>query len=140
MEKLLSPRRAPFAFLPPFSSSPSSSSISIRSGQLGFRIQPTPPWRFEPLRVSLSSSEGVTTTKVMRGYNVPEAYEKLKDLTRGRVVSKESIQKFTNGLQLPKEAKSVLLNLSPQSYIGEAEKLSKSIYDHVDLVNGFRLL
>ncbi|XP_020250619.1 uncharacterized protein LOC109828005 [Asparagus officinalis] len=77
---------------------------------------------------------------VMCRYKVPEAYEKLKDLTRGRVVSKESIQKFTNGLQLPEEAKSVLLNLTPQSYIGEAEKLSKSIYDHVDLVNEFRLL
>ncbi|XP_020270699.1 uncharacterized protein LOC109845850 [Asparagus officinalis] len=77
---------------------------------------------------------------VMHRYNVPEAYEKLKDLTRGRVVSKESIQKFTNVLQLPEEAKCVLLNLNPQSYIGEAEKLSKSIDDHVDLVNGFRLL
>ncbi|XP_020270694.1 uncharacterized protein LOC109845840 [Asparagus officinalis] len=51
---------------------------------------------------------------VMHRYNIPEAYEKLKDLTRRRVVSKESIQKFTNGLQLPEEAKSVLLNLTPQ--------------------------
>ena len=76
----------------------------------------------------------------MHRYNVPEAYEKLKDLTRGRVVSKESIQKFTNGLQLPEEAKNVLLNLTPQSYIGEEENLSKSIDYHVDLVNGFRLL
>lgn len=76
----------------------------------------------------------------MRRYNVPEAYEKLKELTRGRDVTKESIRSFTEGLGLPEEAKLVLLNLTPQSYIGEAAELASSIDDAVDLVNGFKLL
>jgi len=76
----------------------------------------------------------------MRRYNVPGAYEKLKELTRGRVVSKESIRQFINSLELPEEAKVILQNLTPQGYIGEAEKLAKSIDDYVDLTNGFRLL
>lgn len=77
---------------------------------------------------------------VMRRYNVAGAYEKLKELTRGRAVSKESIREFTDGLELPEEAKVILLNLTPQAYIGEAEKLANSINDYVDSVNGFRLL
>jgi len=76
----------------------------------------------------------------MRRYNVPEAYEKLKELTRGREVSKESIRQFIDGLELPEEGKVILQNLTPQSYIGEAEKLAKAIDDYVDLANGFRLL
>lgn len=76
----------------------------------------------------------------MRRYNVAGAYEKLKDLTRGRAVSKESLTEFIHGLEVPEEAKVVLLNLTPQNYIGEADKLAESIDDHVDLVNGFRLL
>ncbi|KAG1338829.1 Adenylosuccinate lyase [Cocos nucifera] len=77
---------------------------------------------------------------VMRRYAVPEAYEKLKELTRGRVVTKESIREFTEGLDLPQETKSLLLDLTPQSYLGEAENLAMVIDDAVDLENGFKLL
>ncbi|WOL04880.1 hypothetical protein Cni_G13602 [Canna indica] len=77
---------------------------------------------------------------VMRRYAVPEAYEKLKELTRGRDVSKESIREFTESLDLPEEARTTLLNLTPHTYIGEAEELAKSIDNAVDLINGFKLL
>ncbi|XP_074579371.1 uncharacterized protein LOC141835876 [Curcuma longa] len=76
---------------------------------------------------------------VMRRHAVPEAYEKLKELTRGREVSKQSIREFTETLDLPEEAKAILLNLTPNSYIGEAEELAKSVDESVDLVNGFKL-
>ncbi|KAG6530910.1 adenylosuccinate lyase-like [Zingiber officinale] len=76
---------------------------------------------------------------VMRRHAVPEAYEKLKELTRGREVSKQSIREFTESLDLPEEAKAILLNLTPNSYIGEAEELAKSVDEAVDLVNGFKL-
>lgn len=76
----------------------------------------------------------------MRRYAVPEPYEKLKELTRGRDVTKESIREFTEGLDLPQETKSLLLDLTPQSYLGEAENLAKAIDDFVDLENGFKLL
>lgn len=75
----------------------------------------------------------------MRRYAVPEAYEKLKELTRGRAVSKKSIREFTESLDLPQEAKTILLNLTPHTYTGEAERLAKSVDDAVDLVNGFKL-
>ncbi|XP_064975787.1 uncharacterized protein LOC135618653 isoform X2 [Musa acuminata AAA Group] len=76
---------------------------------------------------------------VMRRYAVPEAYEKLKELTRGRAVSKKSIREFTESLDLPQEAKTILLNLTPHTYTGEAERLANSVDDAVDLVNGFNL-
>ncbi|KAK1288736.1 hypothetical protein QJS10_CPB19g00563 [Acorus calamus] len=63
---------------------------------------------------------------VMRRYGVPEPYEKLKELTRGKAVTKESIRKFIEGLEIPEDAKSILLKLTPQSYIGAAEGLAKA--------------
>ncbi|KAF3773166.1 Adenylosuccinate lyase [Nymphaea thermarum] len=62
---------------------------------------------------------------VMRRYDIPEPYEKLKEMTRGRDVTQESIQEFVQGLELLDEPKSILLNLSPLSYIGAAEELAK---------------
>ena len=76
----------------------------------------------------------------MRRYAVPEPYEKLKELTRGKVVTADSIQQFTEGLDLPDEAKLELLRLTPHSYIGEGERLAKAVGDAVDLANGFKLL
>lgn len=60
---------------------------------------------------------------VMRRYKIANAYEKLKDLTRGRIISKASIQEFIESLELPKEEITRLVELSPASYIGLAEKL-----------------
>ncbi|XP_031480930.1 uncharacterized protein LOC116251018 isoform X2 [Nymphaea colorata] len=69
---------------------------------------------------------------VMRRYNIPEPYEKLKEMTRGRTVTQESMQEFVKGLELPDEPKSILLNLSPLSYIGAAEELAKSVRTAMD--------
>ncbi|KAM6594119.1 hypothetical protein CsatA_001822 [Cannabis sativa] len=41
-------------------------------------------------------------------YGVLEPYEKLKELTRGRSVNKESIREFIEGLELPNQAKTVI--------------------------------
>ncbi|XP_071734414.1 uncharacterized protein [Rutidosis leptorrhynchoides] len=60
---------------------------------------------------------------VMRRYGVEEPYEKLKELTRGRTVNKESITDFINGLEIPLEAKTELLKLTPHNYIGVAVQL-----------------
>jgi adenylosuccinate lyase len=64
---------------------------------------------------------------VMRRYGVPEPYEKLKELTRGRGVTKESIRDFIETLEIPDEAKTNLLNLTPHSYIGAAADLAKNL-------------
>ncbi|CAI9108340.1 OLC1v1007910C2 [Oldenlandia corymbosa var. corymbosa] len=73
---------------------------------------------------------------VMRRYGVPEPYEKLKELTRGRSVTQESMREFINGLDIPSDAKSSLLNLTPQSYVGAATELAQNIELALRLVNG----
>ncbi|MDH5324799.1 MAG: adenylosuccinate lyase [Gammaproteobacteria bacterium] len=64
---------------------------------------------------------------VMRRYGIEKPYEKLKDLTRGRRVSKENIQEFIQTLDIPDVAKRQLLELSPDLYTGLAEQLAKEI-------------
>ncbi|GAB2234523.1 hypothetical protein Drorol1_Dr00003778 [Drosera rotundifolia] len=64
---------------------------------------------------------------VMRRYGVPEPYEKLKELTRARAVTEESMREFIQGLDLPQEAKSILLELTPSKYIGAAAELARNI-------------
>ncbi|KAL2534022.1 L-Aspartase-like family protein [Abeliophyllum distichum] len=76
---------------------------------------------------------------VMRRYGVPEPYEKLKELTRGRTVTKESIREFIKGLDIPTEAKTGLLNLTPHSYVGAAVELAENIETAISLANGVRL-
>ncbi|KAL7219852.1 hypothetical protein ACSBR2_012838 [Camellia fascicularis] len=73
---------------------------------------------------------------VMRRYGIPEPYEKLKELTRGRSVTKESIREFIEGLELPTQAKADLLELTPHTYIGAAVELAKAVDMAVNLVNG----
>ncbi|KAF4367620.1 hypothetical protein F8388_011259 [Cannabis sativa] len=68
-------------------------------------------------------------------YGVLEPYEKLKELTRGRSVNKESIREFIEGLELPNQAKTELLKLTPHSYIGVAVDLALTTKKAVKLVN-----
>ncbi|KAL5717532.1 adenylosuccinate lyase [Ranunculus cassubicifolius] len=76
---------------------------------------------------------------VMRRYGVPEPYEKLKELTRGRAVTKESIQEFIEKLEIPLDAKVNLLKLTPHTYIGTAVELAISIGSYVNSVIGISI-
>lgn len=60
---------------------------------------------------------------VMRRYSVPGAYEKLKELTRGRRVDQQSMQEFVETLDIPESAKKELMALTPADYIGLAVEL-----------------
>lgn len=64
---------------------------------------------------------------VMRRYGIEQPYEKLKELTRGRRVSKEIMQAFVDGLELPEEAKQRLREMTPASYIGNAAQQAQAI-------------
>ena len=65
---------------------------------------------------------------VLRKYGIPDAYDKLKELTRGKRISKEDIKEFINSLDvISNEDKENLLKLTPKNYIGHAEKLVKEI-------------
>ena len=64
---------------------------------------------------------------VMRRYGVPEPYEKLKALTRGQSINRETIQAFVETLDIPAEAKAALRGLTPATYIGNAVAQAKAI-------------
>ncbi|CAM6094230.1 unnamed protein product [Calypogeia fissa] len=64
---------------------------------------------------------------VMRRYGVEKPYEKLKDFTRGRAVTKESLQQLIESLAIPEAAKADLRALSPSSYIGHAATLAQNV-------------
>lgn len=64
---------------------------------------------------------------VMRRYAVPQAYEKLKELTRGTRVTREGMQAFVQSLEIPEGAKAELLELTPWTYIGKAVELARRI-------------
>jgi adenylosuccinate lyase len=64
---------------------------------------------------------------VMRRYGVANAYEKLKDLTRGADINKTKIKDFVKTLEIPDDAKEYLINLAPDTYIGDSVNLAKEI-------------
>ena len=65
---------------------------------------------------------------VMRRYAVPQAYEQLKALTRGKDgITPETQQAFIAGLAIPDNAKQALLALTPAGYTGKAEELARRI-------------
>ena len=64
---------------------------------------------------------------VMRRYNIEEPYEKLKALTRGQTINKETLSAFVDTLEIPEQAKAELKELSPSSYIGNAIEQANNI-------------
>ena len=65
--------------------------------------------------------------QVMRRHGVPEAYEKLKDMTRGRRLDRAQLAAFVKTLAIPDEAKRRLLALTPGKYTGLAAELAKRL-------------
>jgi adenylosuccinate lyase len=61
---------------------------------------------------------------VMRRYGLPQPYEQLKALTRGKGITQEALREFINGLALPADAKARMLALTPRTYIGLAQQLA----------------
>ncbi|OWT55743.1 adenylosuccinate lyase [Candidimonas nitroreducens] len=64
---------------------------------------------------------------VMRRYGLPQPYEQLKALTRGKGIDQEGLRAFIAGLDLPAEPKARLLAMTPRSYVGLAAGLAQRI-------------
>lgn len=64
---------------------------------------------------------------VMRRHGVEQAYEKLKQLTRGQTIDQQAIHQFIDQLDLDKKIKQELLQLTPSNYLGIAAKLAKEV-------------
>ena len=63
---------------------------------------------------------------MLRKYGVPDAYDTLKALTRGKSISKEDILKFAESLDiLSDQDRQTLVDMIPASYIGLAKELAK---------------
>ncbi len=68
-------------------------------------------------------AEAVQT--VMRRYSIPEPYEKLKALTRGRPVDRNQLHEFIRTLDIPAAERDRLLKLTPATYLGLATDLAR---------------
>ena len=64
---------------------------------------------------------------VMRRYGVENPYEQLKELTRGKGISREALHAFIAGLAIPAVEKERLLAMTPAGYIGKAAELARRI-------------
>lgn len=64
---------------------------------------------------------------VMRRHGVPEAYEKLKTLTRGKRIERPQIEAFIQALEIPEEAKQRLLEVTPHTYLGYAASFARQV-------------
>ena len=62
---------------------------------------------------------------ILRKNHIPNGYELMKDLSRGKEINQSDLINFVDKLNIPTEEKERLLKLTPQTYIGYAEKLSK---------------
>jgi len=64
---------------------------------------------------------------VMRRYNLPNPYERLKALTRGKTITREAIGEFIETLEIPAAERERLLAMTPGSYTGHAVRLAQRI-------------
>jgi adenylosuccinate lyase len=64
---------------------------------------------------------------VMRRYGIEQPYEKLKELTRGKTLTADSLRQFIESLNLPEPVKNHLKTLTPRLYIGRAAELAKLV-------------
>jgi adenylosuccinate lyase len=70
---------------------------------------------------------GEAVQTVMRRYGLPNPYEQLKALTRGKGITPEALAQFIDGLAIPEQAKARLRTLTPGTYTGKATELAKRI-------------
>ena len=64
---------------------------------------------------------------VMRRFGVPGAYEKLKEVTRGKTVTAEALHGLIASLEIPRAEKDRLLAMTPGSYTGKAAELARRV-------------
>ncbi|MDB5730749.1 MAG: adenylosuccinate lyase [Variovorax sp.] len=64
---------------------------------------------------------------VMRRFGVQGAYEQLKEVTRGRVVTAEALHGLIRSLDIPDAEKERLLAMTPAGYTGKAAELARRV-------------
>jgi adenylosuccinate lyase len=72
-------------------------------------------------------SEGAQT--ILRAAGKSDAYESLKEQTRGRVLTESDYKAWVDAIDVDDATRSLLRGLSPESYIGLAVRLTDSVID-----------
>ena len=62
---------------------------------------------------------------VMRRHGIANPYEQLKELTRGKAITREALHAFIRGLAIPAAERERLLAMTPRSYVGKATELAR---------------
>ena len=78
--------------------------------------------------VELENSWGILAEAiqtVLRKNGEKKAYQKIKTLTRGKVIDKEKYVDIISALDVSDEDRAALVSLSPATYLGEVEKILK---------------
>ena len=66
---------------------------------------------------------------ILRAAGHANAYEQLRDFTRGRKITYQDLQQFIKKVDVPENIKKRLCTLTPEKYTGLAEKLARSKHD-----------
>ena len=64
---------------------------------------------------------------VMRRYGIANPYEKLKELTRGKAITRDDLHRLIKSAELPNEVRERLLSLTPQTYTGNAAEQARNV-------------
>ena len=64
---------------------------------------------------------------VMRRHGVANPYEQLKELTRGKAITKDVLHAFIRGLDIPADERTRLLAMTPRGYVGKAAELASRV-------------
>ncbi len=70
---------------------------------------------------------GEAIQTVMRRYGIEQPYEKLKALTRGKGIDRDSLATFIETLDLPESVKTELRALTPDRYWGNAPQQAQAV-------------
>ena len=70
---------------------------------------------------------GEAVQTVMRRYGLPNPYEQMKELTRGKGITPERLRSFIDTLDIPDDARQLLLDMTPASYIGNAAEQARKL-------------
>ena len=90
--------------------------LEVNEGKIGSHLDESWAVLAEPIQT------------VMRKYGIDDAYEQLKELTRGKgSIERDSLHAFVRGLSIPDADKNLLLGLTPANYIGLADQLASKI-------------
>ncbi|MFN3713239.1 MAG: adenylosuccinate lyase [Alcanivoracaceae bacterium] len=91
------------------------SKLEVNPAQLGADLEASWEVLAEPIQT------------VMRRYGIEKPYEKLKELTRGKTITREALESFVDGLAIPDDAKARLKAMTPASYTGNAANQARRV-------------